>query len=77
MKSLKQHFVLVKPVSLKSGHVRTFGAMVWPVDVLSWCIRNNTKGNGGEAGAHAAIGVLKRNSWPIQRREFKEECVKN
>lgn len=77
MKSLKQHSVLVKPVSLKSGHVRTFGAVVWSVDVTSWCIRRKTKGNGGETGAHAAIGALKRNSWLMQRREFKEECLKN
>lgn len=33
------------------------------------------KGNEGEA--HVTMGVLERNSWPIQRREFKEESLKN
>lgn len=31
----------------------------------------------GEAWAHVAIGVLKRNTWPIQTREFKEECLRS
>lgn len=34
-------------------------------------VRRKRKGNTGEAGAHVAICVLSRNSWPVREASLK------